>query len=152
MFSAACILLSSNSQITPLPLNSTTPDASLELGLSVRPELLLGIDILGDPGVMTAGMFFDLPHLAVSVSQVSSLDGTCNASSSLSAASNFTSNSAENLILVKPAIAVDVGLQADLTVDISGAKTESKGARATLAGTSFALPTACLSWDGNIGH
>ncbi|KAI9650585.1 hypothetical protein NHQ30_000603 [Ciborinia camelliae] len=144
-----------NTSVTALPLTATDPSIELTLSLALHSEILLGVNILSGAGSITAGAFLDLPALSVSISQLSSVDKNCNPPNSSNSNSNPTSSESlsnidffPSLTNIVPQAAIALGLEAGAELSISEIHfLEKVATTATLAGTTFALPTACLSFD-----
>ncbi|KAL8833849.1 MAG: hypothetical protein Q9170_004071, partial [Blastenia crenularia] len=116
-----------NSQITPLPFSSTLSSISLTVTAAFRPELLLGISLLRS-ATLGAGIFFNLPTVSATVSQVAHVNAKCepipNASSnSTTSASTSTASSAggeeqmfDSLTHVDENVEFDFGILAEAEV------------------------------------
>jgi hypothetical protein len=120
----------------------------LGLGLGLKVELLLGVDILGGDGGIDAGVFIDLPSLSVNVSQVDGVNAECEPASGATTVNGLVSPAFQNLTHIVPQIEIDIGLLADAHLDIDELDVHTTiGTQDVLAGTTFALPTVCLMWD-----
>lgn len=137
---------SNDAKISALPLTASSPDFSLTLGLGLVAKLLVGISVLHDHGDIGAGAFVNLPHLGLTVSQVSGVNADCESIDS-STPSGFLSTVFPNLTHVALEADIDVGLSAQAGVKIEGISDISFTKTHQLAGTSFPLPTKCLMWD-----
>ncbi|KAL8708638.1 MAG: hypothetical protein Q9225_007570 [Loekoesia sp. 1 TL-2023] len=65
-----------NSTITPLPFTAAVNSISLTVSAAFRPELLLGISLLRST-TLGAGIFFNLPTVSATVSQVAHVNSKC---------------------------------------------------------------------------
>lgn len=140
---------SNNAQVTALPLTASSPDFSLTLGLGIRAQLVIGVEILDGHGNLGAGMFIDMPQLSLSVSQIDSVNAQCEPVDGSSTVTGFLSTVFPNLTHVVPSANIDIGLSAHAGVVIPEIDLDAQADYThTLAGTSFSLPTACLMWDG----
>lgn len=133
--------------MSALPITASSPDFSLVLGIGIVAELLVGINVLGGHGSAGAGMFINMPHLDLTVSQLRGANADCELVTS-NTPSGFLSNVFPNLTHVVPTAGIDVGLQAQAKIDFAEWE-PSFTTDHTLAGTSFPLPTKCLMWDEN---
>jgi hypothetical protein len=125
---------------------------AVTLSLSLIAEVLLGVDILTHAGHMEAGVFLDLPALSVSISSLSNVNAHCESVNSSSSITGFLSHVFPKLINIVPSATLDIGLYASATLAVptileTHVPEVNFGTSVTLAGTSFALETACLSWD-----
>ncbi|KAF4630480.1 hypothetical protein G7Y89_g7655 [Cudoniella acicularis] len=133
-------------QLNALPLTATSPGITVTLGLTLEGQLNFGINVLNGEGKIEAGAFLDLPVLSATISTTSG-DDKCQPIANLSAADALTTHIFPNLTHITGSIGVDVGLQVDAALSVADVGSTSVGTTATLAGTTFTLPTACLSFD-----
>ncbi|ESZ95635.1 hypothetical protein SBOR_3983 [Sclerotinia borealis F-4128] len=116
---------------------------------AVPTDSSIHLNIGNRKGSIYAGAFLDLPALSVSISQVSSVDKSCDPafdSPSLSKTDIFPS-----LTNIVPYAAIAVGLEAGVHLDVPDLNVqEDFGPTITLAGTSITLPTACLKFDAEV--
>jgi hypothetical protein len=120
----------------------------LDLGLGLKVELLLGVNILGGDGGIDAGLFIDLPSLSVNVSQVEGVNAQCEPATGATIVNGSVSPVFQNLTLIVPQIDIDIGLLADASLNIHELDVQKTiSTQDVLAGTTFALPTVCLMWD-----
>lgn len=117
--------------------------ASLTFFTSFTPELLLGISVfeLGSAG---AGVFFDLPSIKATVSQVAHVDSKCNPVTNFSATGNILDDIFGSLTNIVPEVDFDVGLVVQANLDLVPFKAAEEW---TALSTTITLPTACLSFD-----
>jgi hypothetical protein len=140
------ITYSDNSQINPLPLTASSPDFSLNFGIGLAASLLVGVEILDGHGILGAGMFINLPHLSLSISQLDSVNAHCEPVNGSSTVDGFLSTVFPNLTHIVPAADIDIGLSA--TAGVNFADIHNSGSDThTLTGIPFTLPTACMMWD-----
>ncbi|KAL8688775.1 MAG: hypothetical protein Q9218_005399, partial [Villophora microphyllina] len=66
-----------NSTISPLPFTASINNLALTLSASFRPQLLLGISLLASTALLGAGVFFNLPTISTTISQVAHVDRKC---------------------------------------------------------------------------
>ncbi|KAI4124675.1 MAG: hypothetical protein LQ338_004675, partial [Usnochroma carphineum] len=135
-----------NSQIHPLPFTASLASIALTISTSFHPELLLGISVL--KGTLGAGVFFNLPSVSATVSQVAHVNGKCE---SLPPSSNNNNNTSSTTVLedvfgnlthIEANVEFDVGVLAEVEVGKLGAEDVY-----TVFNTSYAGPTACLMFD-----
>jgi hypothetical protein len=103
---------------------------------------------------MEAGVFLCLPALSVSISSLSNVNAHCESVNSSSSITGFLSHVFPNLINIVPSATLDIGLYASATLAVPAilethVPEVNFGTSMALVGTSFALETACLSWDSN---
>jgi hypothetical protein len=87
----------------------------------------------------------DLPSVGVAISQLSSVDANCEAVSA-SPLDGHSPHIFPNLTHIAPTVAIDVALDATAAINIPGFS-DAKSSSIQLAGTTFTLPTACLSFN-----
>ncbi|RDL37181.1 uncharacterized protein BP5553_04614 [Venustampulla echinocandica] len=136
-----------DTKINAIPFTATSPEVSLKLGLGLRAELLLGIDILSGRGDINAGAFFDLPSLQVTISATSGVDSNCEPASNITSVAQLASNIFPNLTHIVGTAEIDTGLQAAVAMNIPNVISISTASSTALAATTFTLPTACLSFN-----
>lgn len=143
-----------NTTVTALPLTATDSSIALTLSLALHSEIFLGVDILSERGSLAAGAFLDLPALSVSITKLSSVDKNCNPAQSASVTPSQNPESKDIFpslinIVTKAEIALGLETRAEVVVpEINFV--ENVGMTATLAGTEWLLPTACLSFDSKM--
>ncbi|KAL4872435.1 hypothetical protein BDV12DRAFT_183091 [Aspergillus spectabilis] len=135
-----------NTSFTPLPFEASTEVTSMELGIAFQPKFLLGIssgiDALNvniDGGL---GAFVSLPNLSLNVSHVTGVNENCDAAVD-------TDNIVGNATLLLPSVEVDIGVIAGIDVRFMDLNTSANTAP-VLASTSWALPTACVSFEPEV--
>lgn len=99
---------------------------------------------------MSAGAFADLPSLKVTISNIAGANKECDPVTNLTTLDQTLAHAFPNLTKIVPEVGIDVGLRvgAELNIPEIGFHT-SIGTQTILAGTTFTLPTACLSFDGS---
>ncbi|TVY85315.1 hypothetical protein LSUE1_G000192 [Lachnellula suecica] len=140
--------LSDNAQISAIPLSASSPSIALTLGLGLRAELDLGINILSGDGSMAAGAFIDLPSLTVTISNLAGVNKQCEPITNITTADQILSHVFPNLTHIVPEVGINIGLQVGAALNIADVHT-SIGSQTVLAGTTFTMPTACLSYDAS---
>ncbi|KAL8705514.1 MAG: hypothetical protein Q9201_001389 [Fulgogasparrea decipioides] len=142
-----------NSQITALPFTSSVNNIALTVSAAFRPELLLGISVL--TGILGAGVFFNLPTVSATISQVAHVNSKCEPLPIPSSSATTNDNSSTivdgvvedvfgSLTHVEPEVELDFGVLAEAKLGAGGKGVEGV---VTVFNTSFALPTTCLSFD-----
>ncbi|KAL9594254.1 MAG: hypothetical protein Q9219_007135 [cf. Caloplaca sp. 3 TL-2023] len=140
-----------DSEITPLPFTASVENVALTVSASFRPELLLGVSILTSLTSLGAGVFFNLPTVSATVAQVAHVNSRCEPVPSPSSSANASANSVDDvagdvlfdgLTHIESGVEFDVGVLAQGQVGVVGVEEVF-----TVFNTSFAGPTACLSFD-----
>ncbi|KAL8715972.1 MAG: hypothetical protein Q9220_000639 [cf. Caloplaca sp. 1 TL-2023] len=132
-----------DTQITTLPFTAQVDNIALTVSASFRPTLLLGVEVL--TGTLGAGVFFNLPTISATVSQVAHVDSQCDP---IPIADNSTTIDGilqdvfGSLTHIEPDVEFDFGVLAQGQVGQFGAEDIY-----TVFNTSLALPTACLEFD-----
>ncbi|KAI4110941.1 MAG: hypothetical protein LQ339_000943 [Xanthoria mediterranea] len=134
-----------DTQITALPFTSRVNNIALTVSAAFRPELLLGIEILSR--TVGAGIFFNLPTVAATVSQISHANSKCEP-----IPANLTSSTVngiledvfeDGLTHIEPSVELDFGVLAQANLG----KKVAVEAIYTVFNTGFPLPTACLEFN-----
>ncbi|KAL8924894.1 MAG: hypothetical protein Q9208_003777 [Pyrenodesmia sp. 3 TL-2023] len=141
-----------DSQITPLPFTASVENVALTISASFRPELLLGASILRS--TLGAGVFFNLPTISATVSQVAQVNDLCEPIPDVLAPNNATSAIVDgvleevfgSLTHIESNVELGVGVLAQAEVGVVDVE-----AVFTVFNTSYPGPTACLSFDGEQG-
>ncbi|KAL8729501.1 MAG: hypothetical protein Q9181_004982, partial [Wetmoreana brouardii] len=142
-----------NSQITPLPFTSTVNNIALTVSAAFRPQLLLGVSVL--TGILGAGVFFNLPTVSATISQVAHVNSKCEPLPMPSSSTTTNDNSSTiidgvvedvfgSLTHVEPEVELDFGVLAEAKLGAGGKGVDGV---VTVFNTSFALPTTYLSFD-----
>ncbi|KAI4093395.1 MAG: hypothetical protein LQ344_002983 [Seirophora lacunosa] len=137
-----------DSQITALPFTAGIDNIALTVSASFRPEILLGVSVLTDV-TLGAGVFFDLPTVSATVSQVTDVNARCEPlppTNATSLVDGFREDVYGSLTHLEPAVEFGIGVLAQGEVGVFDGE-----ALLTLFNTSLPLPTACLSFDREAG-
>ncbi|KAL8809316.1 MAG: hypothetical protein Q9200_003514, partial [Gallowayella weberi] len=132
-----------NSKISALPFTASVDNVALTVSAAFRPELLLGVKVL--TGIIGAGIFFNLPTVAATISQVAHVNSKCEPvpkNSTSSTVNGVLEDVLGSLTHVEPSVEFDFGVLAEAQVNKFGAE----GVH-TIFNTSFPLPTACFEFD-----
>ncbi len=92
------------------------------------------------------GAIFGLPKLEAKISQVVDVNERCEAVNTTAAAAD-DDDAFASLTLIEPSVVLDVGLIAE--VDVRAGRRIDFTAEYPLLNKTFALPTACLSYDAD---
>ncbi len=127
-----------------MPFTSRVNNIALTVSAAFRPELLLGVEVL--TGSIGAGVFFNLPTVAATISQLTHVNSKCEpipANLTTSTVNDIVEDVFEGLTHIEPSVEVDFGVlaQAELTEDV--------GVEAIhiVFNTGYPLPTACLEFN-----
>lgn len=137
---------SPDTKISAIPFQAEFDSISLSVSTSFTPELLLGISVFDDHGSAGAGVFFDLPTVKATVSQVAHVDSKCDPVANASTGGDISDDIFGSLTNIVPEVDFDVGLVAQAEVH-AFAYTLNNVAKWTAVQTAFTLPTACISFD-----
>lgn len=137
---------SPDTKVSALPFQSKFDNISLTASISFAPELLLGISVLDGLGSAGAGVFFDLPTVKATVSQVAHVDAKCDPVVNASTAGDISDDVFGSLINIVPEVDFDLGLVAQAEIR-AGPVIMDDVAKWTAVKTAFTLPTACISFD-----
>ncbi|KAF7506252.1 hypothetical protein GJ744_012060 [Endocarpon pusillum] len=135
--------------LTPLPFQASIPSASLTLTAGFLPHLLLGISvgsgfiISGSAGV---GAVFGLPKLIAQISQVMDVNERCEAVNTTTTDDHH--DAFDSFTLIEPSLVLDVALVSEGDIKVAGEQWAING-QWPLYNKTFALPTACLSYDAD---
>ncbi|KAL8895065.1 MAG: hypothetical protein Q9192_003866 [Flavoplaca navasiana] len=137
-----------NTSITALPFTSRVNNIALTVSAAFRPELLLGVEVL--TGSIGAGVFFNLPTVAATISQIAHVNSKCEpipANLTTSTVNDIVEDVFEGLTHIEPSVEVDFGVLAQAEV------AEGVGVDAiyTIFNTGYLLPTACLEFNREDG-
>ncbi|KAL8808486.1 MAG: hypothetical protein Q9182_000037 [Xanthomendoza sp. 2 TL-2023] len=133
----------SKSKITALPFTAGVDNVALTVSAAFRPELLLGVKVL--TGTIGAGIFFNLPTVAATISQVAHVNSKCEPiprNSTSSTVNGILEDVFGSLTHIEPSVEFDFGVLAEAQVNKFAA-----GDVYTIFNTSFPLPTACFEFD-----
>lgn len=139
---------SPDTKISAIPFQAEFDSISLTVSTSFTPQLLLGISVFDGLGSAGAGIFFDLPTVKATVSQVAHVDAKCDPIANASTAGDINDDIFGSLTNIVPEVDFDVGLVAQAELR-GGLITLDDVAKLTAAQTAFMLPTACISFDAS---
>ena len=125
-----------------IPFQTEIDSLALTLGTSFSPELLLGISVFDDHGSIGAGVYFDLPSVSASISEVTEVTYDCEP------AANSSRERFGSLVNIVPSMAFDVGLIAEAELHDFYYTVDDRQLYQALQ-TSLPLPTQCLSFDAH---
>ena len=127
----------SETSVSALPFESDADTIDLKLAISLRPQVLLGINLFKGAGNIGAGFFFDIPKLSANISTQEGVNARCEKPQ------NASKIASGKRLHIEPEVVLDVGVELEVDLDIGPvpAKTLSH----TIFGTPFPLPTACSS-------
>ncbi|KAI9850418.1 MAG: hypothetical protein M1838_005695 [Thelocarpon superellum] len=129
---------------------------ALNASLSLRPEVLITISLFDNAATVGAGFYVDLPRVSVEVAQVFDVDAQCErTSTSASAFSDLQYAAASlkfgSLTHLVPHVELDLGVNMYAHLEEPFSSADDKNGSLTtdlvLLQTTYALPTACLSFD-----
>lgn len=108
-----------------------------------KPELLLGISIIGSAATAGFGVFFDLPSVSATVAEVAHVDSKCESASATTTTKGALPDLFDSLTHITGSVDVGFGIlaQADLVIGFH------ENVTFPLLSTSFPLPTACIRFD-----
>ncbi|KAL9066955.1 MAG: hypothetical protein Q9161_007199 [Pseudevernia consocians] len=136
----------SDTNVTALPFQATLPNLALNAVGGFKPQLLLGISFFSGKGTAGAGIFLDAPVLTSTISTVSHVDSKCENVTNSAVANGIIDDVFDTLTHIDASVNVGLGLVAQAELDV-GEYSFKDNAPYNLAETSFALPTACMSFD-----
>lgn len=145
---------SRDASLNPLPFQASIPSLALTLSIGFLPRLLLGIDvgsasaqiIGGNAGV---GAILGLPKLEAKISQVADVNERCEAVNSTTGG-DISDDVFDSLTLIEPSVVLDIGLIAEAGISVARQSIQID-AQYPLLNQTFALPTACLRFDDEVG-
>ncbi|MCJ1425160.1 hypothetical protein MMC29_003048 [Sticta canariensis] len=135
-----------DTKVSAIPFQSKFDNISLTASTSFAPELLLGISVFEGIGSAGAGVFFDLPTVKATVSQVAHVDAKCDPIVNTSTAGDISDDIFGSLTNIVPEVDFDLGLVAQAELR-AGPFSIEKVDQWTAVKTAFTLPTACISFD-----
>ncbi|KAL9580578.1 MAG: hypothetical protein Q9212_004408, partial [Teloschistes hypoglaucus] len=143
-----------NTTISALPFTASVDNIALTLSAAFRPQLLLGISLLGSTADAGAGVFFNLPTISTTISQVAHVNQKCEPVPMSSGSNNDSASTLVNGVLedifgslthVEDSVELGFGVFAEANVKaFKGAAVDGV---VTIFNTSLPGPTACLSFD-----
>lgn len=132
--------------MTALPFQAALPNLALTAVGGFQPQLLLGISFFSGKGTAGAGLFLDAPLLTSTLSTVSHVTSTCENVTGNAVANGIINDIFDTLTHVDASVDVGLGLTAQAEVDV-GDYSFRDNKPFSLLETSYALPTACMSFD-----
>ena len=121
-----------------LPFQSQTPNLSFSVSTTFQPIILLGFSFFEEVGLAGAGVFMNLPTVALTVSQVANVDTSCNP---------VTANAITgNLTRIEPQIQIVGGFIAEAEIGRDIRKL-SEQTSYNVFSKNFSAPTQCLRFD-----
>ena len=139
-----------DTNFTALPFGASIDDIALNLSATIRPEVLVGISFLDGEANAGAGVFLNLPTLALSVEQVSDTDEKCNPTTNQTLIEELDSEYAA-MINIVPNVAFAAGVVVQAKANIPSLPTLADQRAFTPLATSFTPTTACLGFDKSAG-
>ena len=130
--------------ISTLPFQSQTDNVNLTLSVGFSPQLLLTATLLGKAGEIGAGVFFDLPRITATFSQIDHVNEYCLPDTVGDPGTAIVPNSLTHIV---PSVELGVGFLVDARVDVPDVVVKDNNIVESIASTGFSLPTACLSFD-----
>ena len=127
----------SETSVSALPFESNTDTIDLNLAISLRPQLLLGIELFKGRGNIGAGFFFDIPKLSANISTKEGINSQCEKPK------NDSKIKSGKRLHIEPEVVLDVGVE--LEIDLNLGPLPAKTISHTIFSTPFPLPTACSS-------
>lgn len=118
---------------------------ALTIYAAFSPQLLLGISLLEDTAKAGAGVFFTLPRVSATVSQVTQVNSKCEPADN-STGKDLLDGFFDGLTHIEPKVELGFGLVAEASLDVDIIRAGAENIY-TVANTSFPLPTACYSFD-----
>jgi len=133
-------------QLTAMPIKTNVSGLDLTLSAALRMQVLFGYTFLDNKVQANAGVFLELPSISVSETQLSDVDGNCQAASSAPMIP-LIGNATE----IVPSIGVSIGV--DTQTGLKKAKrfsysNDSLTTTKTLAAYTYALPSTCIHNGG----
>ena len=138
-----------NTNVSMLPFQATVGNLALNLSATLQPEILVGFSFLnGMGGNAGAGVFLELPQLAMEIAPAAGTNEKCEPITNVSLA-NDVLNLFGNLTHIVPDVELAVGFVAQATLGLHGLVGGEHQTAYTPLATTFALPTACLAFDAH---
>lgn len=129
----------SETSLSGLPFESNTETIDLKLSLSLRPQLLLAINLFKGRGNIGAGFFFDIPKLSANISTKEGVNAQCENPQ------NASKPTSGKRLHIEPEVGLDVGVELELDVDLGPLPLPATTLSHIIFSTPFPLPTACSS-------
>ena len=128
-----------------LPFGASVNDIALNLKATLQPEVLVGISFLDGQESAGAGVFLNLPELALAVEQVNGTDENCDPTTNATVIQELGQEYAA-MINVVPNVALAAGVIVQAQANVGIGDLSAQRAFTPLA-TTFTAPTACLGFD-----
>jgi len=128
-----------------LPFQSKLGNLALNLSVTLEPQILVGFSFLNGIGYAGAGVFLQLPQLAMEVAPATGTDEHCEPVTNLTLADDIFKLFG-NLTHIVPEVQLAGGFIVEATL---GPKMLGGGHQTayTPLATTFSVPTACLAYD-----
>ena len=127
-----------------LPFQSQAPNLSFSVFTTFQPIVLLGFSFFEGVALAGAGVFINLPTLALNVTQASNADTNCNPAAAGAAAGNYTR--------IEPEVQIVGGFIAEAEVGTDIRKL-SEQTTYNVYSKNSTVPTQCLQFDqGNSSY
>ena len=140
--------MSDGTSISAVPFQANLGSLVMTANLAYQPQLLLGISVFDNHAFAGAGASFDLPSISAVVSQVDGVNDKCEPLTGSNSNNGDIGKILGNLTHIVASVVVDVVLIAEASAS-AGDIQNSQSDVHTPWNTSWALPTACLSYDKN---
>ena len=131
-----------------LPFTAEADNFKLNLSVTLQPELLIGVSLFNSDNNVGAGVFLDLPQLALSVQPVSGTNDRCEPESDPAVVAD-TQARLGNLINLVPAVGLVAGFIAQASLGLPVVPDIEEEIVWEPLSTQFAGPTTCLAFQNN---
>ncbi|KAI4152429.1 MAG: hypothetical protein LQ340_002912 [Diploschistes diacapsis] len=138
-----------DTKFTALPFNANLNNIALNLSATLQLEVLVGISFLDGHDTAGAGVFVDLPTLALSVEPVKGTDQKCNPTTNQTIIQELGAEY-DALFNIIPNVEINAGIIVQAKATIPGVSFAEQTAFTPLA-TTFPGPTACLAFPKSSG-
>ncbi|MCJ1473347.1 hypothetical protein MMC13_001998 [Lambiella insularis] len=132
---------------TLLPFQAAVGNLALNLSATLQPEILIGFSFLNGVGNAGAGIFLELPQLALEIAPAVGTNEKCEPITNITLASHIQQLFG-NLTHIVPEVELAGGFIAQATLGPSAFAGDKHQTAYTPLATTFAAPTACLAFDG----
>ncbi|MCJ1395044.1 hypothetical protein MMC18_007925 [Xylographa bjoerkii] len=138
-----------NTNVSMLPFQAAIGNLALNLSVTLQPQVLVGFSFLnGMGGNAGAGVFLQLPQLAMEIAPAVGTNEKCEPITNVSLAEDIFSLFG-NLTHLVPDVELAGGFIAQATLGPHGLVGGVHQTAYTPLATTFALPTACLAFDAH---
>ncbi|MCJ1397677.1 hypothetical protein MMC11_000873 [Xylographa trunciseda] len=138
-----------DTKVSMLPFQATVGNLALNLSATLQPEVLVGISFLnGMGGNAGAGVFLELPQLAMEIAPAMGTNEKCEPITNVSLVNDVLGLFGKLTHLV-PDVELAGGFVAQATLGPHGLLGGAHQTAYTPLATTFALPTACLAFDAH---